>query len=75
MAGGLSLLLNIEQYEYMPGPNSGAGLKLSIHRHNDTPEVDNQGIAIQPGAHGYVDLRVIQVGVKVIIFWLISRFY
>ena len=29
--GGLRLHLNIEQYEYMKGPNSGAGLKMQVH--------------------------------------------
>ncbi len=27
---GLRLTINIEEYEYMPGPNSDAGIKVSI---------------------------------------------
>ena len=31
---GLSLILNVEQYEYMRGPQSDAGVKVSIHTGN-----------------------------------------
>ena len=31
---GLSLILNVEQYEYMRGPQTDAGVKVSIHSGN-----------------------------------------
>jgi len=34
---GLSLTLNIEQYEYMIGPQSDAGIKVPIQRPIDQP--------------------------------------
>ena len=34
---GLRMRLNIEQYEYMVGPNPGAGIKLLIHENTEVP--------------------------------------
>ncbi len=31
-SNGLSLILNIEQYEYMKGPQTDAGVKVSMSR-------------------------------------------
>lgn len=59
--GGLSLLLNVEQYEYMPGPNSGAGLKISLHGQHERAYVRDHGLAIPPGSHAFVALKVVQV--------------
>ncbi|ELU18124.1 hypothetical protein CAPTEDRAFT_206790 [Capitella teleta] len=56
--GGLRLLLNVEQYEYMPGPNSGAGLKFSLHAPEDIASVKDQGYAIPPGSHSLVAAKV-----------------
>ena len=30
-AFGLKLILNVEQYEYMKGPNNDAGVKVQVH--------------------------------------------
>ncbi len=30
---GLSLVVNIEQYEYIKGPNTDAGIKVGNHHH------------------------------------------
>ena len=30
-AFGLKLILNVEQYEYMKGPNNDAGVKVRVH--------------------------------------------
>ncbi|ELT94811.1 hypothetical protein CAPTEDRAFT_212993 [Capitella teleta] len=59
--GGLTLLLNIEQYEYMPGPNGGAGLKLSLHGQHEQAYVRDHGLAIPPGTHGFVALKTIKI--------------
>ena len=58
---GLRLRLNIEQYEYMQGPNDGAGLKILIHDQNDVPMVKDLGLAVRPGTHTYVDINIIEV--------------
>ena len=62
--GGLRLELNIEQYEYMRGPNPGAGLKLQIHNQNDVPLVKEHGLAVPPGSHGFVAIKTIEVPTK-----------
>ena len=59
--GGLRPHLNIEQYEYMKGPNSGAGLKLQVHNPDEPPLVRDQGIAIPPGSQAFVAIKTIEV--------------
>ena len=59
--GGLRLLLNIEQYEYMPGPNSAAGIKLSLHPPNDIASLKDHGYAIYPGSQSLVAVKVKEV--------------
>lgn len=58
---GLQLRLNIEQYEYMKGPNTGAGLKLHVHNQGDVALVKDHGIAVAPGAHAFVGVNIIKV--------------
>ena len=53
--------LNIEQYEYMVGPNPGAGIKLLIHDNTEVPLVKDLGNAIPPGTHAYVGIQIVQV--------------
>ncbi|OAF70867.1 hypothetical protein A3Q56_01374 [Intoshia linei] len=48
---GLSLTLNIEQYEYMRGLNSDAGVKLILHGSDEIPRIRDLGFAISPGTH------------------------
>lgn len=59
--GGLRLELNIEQYEYMRGPNPGAGLKLQIHNQYDVPLVKDHGLAVPPGSHGFLAIKTVEV--------------
>lgn len=59
--GGLRLQLNIEQYQYMPGPNEGAGLKIQVHNANEIPLIRDHGLAVPPGHHGLVAIKTIQV--------------
>ena len=59
--GGLRLLLNVEQYEYMPGPNSAAGLKLSLHNQHEFASVKDHGLVVPPGSHALVGIRVTEV--------------
>ncbi len=58
---GLRLKLNIEQYEYMGGPNDGAGIKILIHSQTDQPRVRDLGQAIPPGSHAFVGIQIVQV--------------
>ncbi|CAH1802002.1 unnamed protein product [Owenia fusiformis] len=60
-AYGLKLRLNVEQYEYMKGPNSGAGVKILIHDHNEIPLVGDLGQAIPPGMQAFVGVRMLQL--------------
>ena len=53
--------LNAEQYEYMRGPNEGAGMKLLVHDHSELPLVKDFGVAIPPGFHALVAVKVIEV--------------
>ncbi|XP_050413850.2 uncharacterized protein LOC126828235 [Patella vulgata] len=58
---GLSLTLNIEDYEYMPGPNDGAGIKLLVHDQKQFPKVHELGIALSVGLHSFVGLQFVSV--------------
>ena len=58
---GLRLHLNIEQYEYMHGPNPGAGIKLLVHDNQEVPLVRDLGVAIPPGTHAYVGVQITEV--------------
>lgn len=58
---GLKLRLNIEQYEYMVGPNPGAGIKILLHENNEIPLVRDLGLAIPPGSHAYVGVQILEV--------------
>ena len=54
---GLSLILNIEQYEYMKGPQDEAGIKMLLHDSLDIPLVKELGFAIAPGTHTLVGVN------------------
>lgn len=56
---GLRLLLNVEQYEYMPGPGSAAGVKILTHGQQDLARVRELGISVPTGTHAFIGLQVI----------------
>ncbi|XP_046360058.2 uncharacterized protein LOC124137693 [Haliotis rufescens] len=58
---GLSLTLNVEQYEYMPGPHDAAGVKILIHDHKQFPKVQELGIALPTGTHSFVGMQLISI--------------
>ena len=58
---GLRLTLNIEQYEYMPGPHDAAGVKILLHHPEEIPSVHGLGQAIAPGAHSFVGAKFLKV--------------
>ena len=72
--GGLSLQVNIEQYEYMQGPNEGAGLKVLIHDNAKTTLVKDNALAIRPGTHSFIASKITQVFIKIIFILLINLF-
>ena len=57
------MTLNIEQYEYMVGPQSDAGIKVFLHAVNELPEVRDLGFAVPPGSHALVGVRLNEVHV------------
>ena len=54
--------MNIEQYEYMQGPNEGAGLKILIHDQGDVALVKELGQGVKAGVHAFADIRIKEVG-------------
>ncbi|XP_060066461.1 uncharacterized protein LOC132546759 [Ylistrum balloti] len=56
---GLRLLLNVEQYEYMPGPSTAAGVKVLPHGQQDLARVRELGISVPTGTHAFIGLQVI----------------
>ena len=58
---GLRLTLNIEQYEYMPGPHDAAGIKMLLHDRDEIPRVHALGQAIPPGSHVFVGVKIVEV--------------
>lgn len=61
---GLQLTLNIEQYEYMPGPHGAAGVKIFMHDKRDTPLVGELGFAIPAGSHSFVGNSLLVVSIN-----------
>ena len=60
----LSLILNIEQYQYMKGPQDEAGIKVLLHDDTEIPLVKELGFAIAPGTHTLVAVKQNVVSVK-----------
>lgn len=58
---GLKLFLNVEQYEYMPGPNDAAGIKLLTYDKSDIPRIKELGMSVPTGIHAFVGLKLIMV--------------
>ncbi|GAB1602164.1 acid-sensing ion channel 1C-like, partial, partial [Argonauta hians] len=58
---GLRLILNVEQYEYMPGPNTAAGIKILMHNEDEFPKVHELGLATPTGAHAFVGLKIVSL--------------
>ncbi|XP_071124646.1 degenerin-like protein del-10 [Mytilus edulis] len=58
---GLKLFLNVEQYEYMPGPNDAAGIKLLTYDKSDIPRIKELGMSVPTGIHAFVGLKLIMI--------------
>lgn len=59
-ANALSLILNIEQYEYMNGPDNDAGVKIFLHNDYTRPLMTDLGFAVASGTHTLVGVRRIE---------------
>ena len=59
----MRLGINIEQYEYMIGPNRGAGIKILLHEGNEVPLVRELGAAIAPGTRAFLGVQIIEVNI------------
>ena len=58
----LRMLLNIEQYEYMTGPNEGAGVRILLHDQQEAPPLKDVSMSVPPGAHALVGGEIVLVG-------------
>ncbi|CAH1775107.1 unnamed protein product [Owenia fusiformis] len=56
-SNGLSLIINVEQYEYMVGPRTDAGIKVLLHNQSEVPMVTDIGFAVAPGMHSLVAVK------------------
>ena len=66
--GGLSLLLDVEQYFYMRGDNNAAGVRVLIQHHDEAKElVKNVGYFVSAGFHTYIALSYTMVSVTIYI--------
>lgn len=61
---GLRLTLNVEQYEYMPGPHDAAGVKMLLHTKGDVPRVHALGQAVPTGTHVFVGVKTVLVTIS-----------
>jgi hypothetical protein len=58
---GLHLVLNLEQYEYMPGPQASAGVKLLAYDQTDVPRLQDMGVAIPAGSSALIGIMMNKV--------------
>lgn len=56
-SNSLSLVLNLEQYQHMPGPDNDAGIKIYLHDNHKKPLVSDLGIVISPGMHSFIAIK------------------
>ena len=55
---GLSLILNVQQYEYLDWQlRLDAGVKVAVHSQEQPPVPDDIGIAIAPGRNMFIGIR------------------
>ncbi|CAD5126951.1 unnamed protein product [Dimorphilus gyrociliatus] len=57
----LSLLFNIEQYDYMPGPENDAGIKIFLHNDYKKPRMSDLGFAVVAGMHTLIGIKQIDI--------------
>ena len=65
----LHMTLNIEQYEYMTGPNYGAGIRILLHDQLEGLPMKDLSTAIPSGAQAMIGGEIVLVGHFVIIYF------
>ena len=53
--------MNIEQYEYMPGPHNAVGLKFRLHHQDAIPQMEDFGENVPAGMHTFVAVSISKV--------------
>lgn len=57
----LSLIINVQQHEYIAALNQDVGIKIAVHPQSELPQPDDLGIAIPPGKNAFVSVRRLNV--------------
>ncbi|CAD5126980.1 DgyrCDS14975 [Dimorphilus gyrociliatus] len=57
MNSALSLLLNIEQYQYMPDPDNNVGVRIFLHNDHKRPLMSDLGFAVAAGMHTLIGIK------------------
>lgn len=60
-SSGLELIINVEEYDYMIGPNSGAGIKLVLHGQDEIPVPAEYGQELPTGREGFINVEMSRV--------------
>ena len=58
---GLSVGINVENYEYMKSTRGGSGIKILVHDPNEFPLVADLGQAVGTGTHAFIPVQMIKV--------------
>ncbi|XP_013911863.1 PREDICTED: amiloride-sensitive sodium channel subunit delta [Thamnophis sirtalis] len=53
----LSLILKVEQKDHIPLLSTTAGVRVMIHRHNQTPFLEHEGFDIRPGTKSTIGIK------------------
>ena len=57
----LSLIINVQQREYIATLNQDVGVKIAIHPQSELPQPDELGIAIPPGKNAFISIRRLNI--------------
>uniref|UniRef100_A0A8D2Q4Z6 Uncharacterized protein n=1 Tax=Varanus komodoensis TaxID=61221 RepID=A0A8D2Q4Z6_VARKO len=57
---GLSLILKVEQKDHIPLLSTEAGVKVMIHKHNQTPFLEHEGFDIRPGIKSTIGIKQVR---------------
>lgn len=59
----LSLIINVQQYEYITAFNQDldAGIKIAVHPQSELPQPDELGIGVPPGKNAFISVRRLNV--------------
>lgn len=54
---GLTLVLDINQLEYVSSNNFDAGVKVAVHPQSEPPRPDDIGVGVPPGRNAFISIR------------------